>query len=240
MKRNRFSFAANVAVAAALVCGCGSADELAQRDRQIAELQNQLEALEAQREASAIDAETETPSDPEPEKAPEDMAALREEIAKLKELAEVNALDAKLMRERLRAMEEAPAAKQNPLRPYELPPKLRKDWQFVGFSTPEETLETMMWGMREGNFDVAMQSRLDGHQEASELTPEERESSRQSFLAAGAAASEYRLIWKNEVLPEVVYLKVLVQGWGERPQVMGFQNTGSSWKIFGESFEASK
>lgn len=67
-----------------------------------------------------------------------------------------------------------------------------------------------MWAMRQGDFDIAMQARLEGHREAAALTRDEREASRQSFLAVGAAAREYKLIWKNQVLPQLVCLKVQV------------------------------
>lgn len=67
-----------------------------------------------------------------------------------------------------------------------------------------------MWAMRQGDFDIAMQARLEGHREAAALTRDEREASRQSFLEAGAAARECKLIWKNQVLPQLVYLKVQV------------------------------
>jgi hypothetical protein len=51
---------------------------------------------------------------------------------------------------------------------------------------------------------------LEGHREAAALTRDEREASRQSFLEAGAAARECKLIWKNQVLAQLVYLKVQV------------------------------
>lgn len=173
--------------------------------------------------------------------ATDQLAALRKEAQAQRELAEVNAMDAEMMRKKIAEQEKAAQQKgHNPLVFLEAPARSKPDWKFMGFSSPEETLESMMWAMRQGDFDIAMQARLEGHREAAALTRDERESSRQSFLAAGAAAREYKLIWKNQVLPQLVYLKVQVDGWGERPQVMGFQHTGTSWKVVGESFEVDK
>lgn len=200
-----------------------------------------------EREVAALKAgknePTASPKAPDAQSAAEsaELAALRQEAQAQRELAEVNAMDAEMMRKKIADQEKASRQKgHNPLVFLEAPARSKADWKFMGFSSPEETLESMMWAMRQGDFDIAMQARLEGHQEAAALTRDERESSRQSFLAAGAAAREYKLIWKNQVIPQLVYLKVQVEGWGERPQVMGFQYTGTSWKVVGESFETEK
>ncbi len=97
-----------------------------------------------------------------------------------------------------------------------------------------------MWGMRQRDFEIAKQARLDGHDEMVAMSLADRDAARESFFAAGEAARAYRLIWRNQVLPQVVYLKFTVEGWGDGAQVVGMRHTGTAWKIFGESFESAR
>ncbi len=60
----------------------------------------------------------------------EELTALREELAKMRELAEVNAMDAAALRKRLEesAATEAPAKVASPLTFYDHPAKPREAW----------------------------------------------------------------------------------------------------------------
>lgn len=101
----------------------------------------------------------------------------------------------------------------------------KPDWKNVGFNTPQATVQTFMWAMREKNLKV-IRTCFDA--------PEKMETSEtelQDLEKAGSAAEGFHALAIRRVDNGSVELKFEVSGWGNKPMVHKLRSIDGKWKL---------
>jgi 4-amino-4-deoxy-L-arabinose transferase-like glycosyltransferase len=109
----------------------------------------------------------------------------------------------------------------------------RDSWQFAGYDTPEQALESATWAIGQGDEDTYMAS----------LTPELRDEM-QAELADGSFADAaplemsnttgYRIVDREPLSDNEIIITVYMDGDGSEVPLT-LVNTGDGWKVSGES-----
>jgi len=109
----------------------------------------------------------------------------------------------------------------------------KENWAFAGFATPEATLQSAIWAMREGDTKTFLAS----------VTPEERE--RMEKESAGKSEAEVsanarkgvdklsavRILERKTISDDEVLLSVYAEGGEDKVQKISMKRYGTEWKL---------
>jgi len=108
----------------------------------------------------------------------------------------------------------------------------RESWSFAGYATPEAAVQSLMFGMSQGNYDVALASLTpdEAGEETRNKTPEQL---REQWLRDTARISTYRILDRDEISAEETVLMVYATGEKKAVLPMKMKKVGEEWKFAG-------
>jgi len=107
-----------------------------------------------------------------------------------------------------------------------------ESWSFADYATPEAALQSLMFAMSQGNYEVALASLTpdEAGEETKNKTPEQL---REQWLRTTAQFTAYRVLDRNEVSAEEMVLVVYASGEKKAVLPMKMKKVGEEWKFAG-------
>jgi hypothetical protein len=111
----------------------------------------------------------------------------------------------------------------------------RENWTFAGYATPEATLQSSFWALREGDLDAYLEAMtaenrmsVDAQIQNEEKTPEELAA---EIKRSGASVEGFQILEQTAVTEESIMLRVQMSGGGNAVHHFMFTRVGNEWKM---------
>jgi hypothetical protein len=113
----------------------------------------------------------------------------------------------------------------------------REAWTFAGYATPEATLESSMWALRDGDLDAYIASLAPTQLALLDQQMQQENKTQEELVADLRKASEgltgYRILEQNSPSDDTVVLRVQLNGSPDAIHQFLLIRTGSEWKMNG-------